>query len=37
MADASARLSDIVQRLNDEREFVERLIGKAPNGGASDG
>jgi hypothetical protein len=36
-ADAAARLSDIGQRLNDEREFVERLIGKASNGGASKG
>jgi hypothetical protein len=31
-ADATARLGDIATRLNDEREYVEPLIGKAPNG-----
>jgi hypothetical protein len=31
-ADAAARLSDIAQRLNDEREFIERIL---PKSGAS--
>jgi len=35
--DAAARLGDISLRLNDEREYVERLIAKAPNGGAKNG
>jgi hypothetical protein len=34
-ADASARLDEIATRLDDEREFVERLIAKEPNGGAA--
>jgi hypothetical protein len=34
---AAARLGDISLRLNDEREYVERLIAKAPNGGAKNG
>jgi hypothetical protein len=33
--DTAARLGDIMTRLNDEREYVERLITKAPNGGAN--
>jgi hypothetical protein len=33
-ADAAARLGDISQRLDDEREFVERLIAKT-SGAAS--
>jgi hypothetical protein len=31
-ADCAARLGDIMARLNDEREYVERLIGSDPNG-----
>jgi hypothetical protein len=34
-ADASARLSEIATRLDDERDFVERLIGKADGGAVS--
>lgn len=33
--DAAARLGDITARLNDEREYVERLITKPQNGGAA--
>jgi hypothetical protein len=33
--DASARMTEIATRLEDEREYAERLIGKAPNGGAN--
>ena len=33
--DTAARLNDINVRITDEIEFVERLIAKAPNGGAS--
>jgi hypothetical protein len=33
--DAAARLGDIVTRLDDEREYVERLITKPTNGGAN--
>ena len=36
-ADATARLSDVSLRLNDEREYVERLIGQAPNGSGKNG
>jgi hypothetical protein len=31
--DAAARLGDIRQRIDDEREYVERLITKPTNGG----
>jgi hypothetical protein len=34
-ADASARLGEIATRLDDEREFVEHLIGKADGGAVS--
>ena len=36
-ADATARLGDIATRLTDEREYVDRLITKAPNGSGRNG
>jgi hypothetical protein len=33
--DSAARMGDIITRLNDEREYVERLITKPQNGGAN--
>ncbi|MGO9460674.1 MAG: hypothetical protein ACLPWS_04085 [Rhodomicrobium sp.] len=33
-AETAARMNDIATRLDDERDFVERLIAKAPNGGS---
>jgi hypothetical protein len=34
-ADCAARIGDITLRLKDEKEFIERLIAKSPNGGAN--
>ena len=36
-ADATAKLGDIATRLTDEREYVDRLITKAPNGSGRNG
>jgi hypothetical protein len=33
----SARLGEISQRLTDEGEAIDRMIGKAPQGGAQNG
>jgi hypothetical protein len=33
--DAAARMGEICQRIDDEKEFVERLVAKAPDGGAN--
>jgi hypothetical protein len=35
--DAAALLGEIVTRLNDEKEYVDRLITKAPNGSSKNG
>jgi hypothetical protein len=32
-ANTTARLNEIVQRVRDEREYIERLIEKPANGG----
>jgi hypothetical protein len=34
-ADTAARLGEILLRLTDEKEYVERLITKPQNGGAN--
>jgi hypothetical protein len=34
-ADASTRIAEIATRLNDEREYVDRLIAKVPDGGVA--
>jgi hypothetical protein len=36
-ADATARIGDISARLMDASEYVERLIGNAPNGSGKNG